>query len=110
MLGVPTLVPCNVQEPIYTFSLITVIFLKAVISHSIHLSLFRSSPLKYHFEILDGSSAGSDPDCFNYAGESWTTLLLTCPLELVIFNLLCARFCLLVLYLFIMAYQRTALI
>lgn len=104
MLGVPTLVPCNVQEPIYTFSL------RTVISHSIHLSLFRSSPLKYHFEILDGSSAGSDPDCFNYAGESWTTLLLTCPLELVIFNLLCARFCLLVLYLFIMAYQRTALI
>lgn len=54
MLGVPTLVPCNVQEPIYTFSLRTVIFLKAVISRSIHLSLFRSWPLGTILEFWMG--------------------------------------------------------
>lgn len=34
----------------------------------------------------------TDPDWFQNAGESWIILLLTCPLELVIFNLLYARF------------------
>ena len=45
MFGVPSLVPGNVQEPIHTFNLRTVIFLRVVISHSINPSLLISWPL-----------------------------------------------------------------